>query len=576
MSYMMQPTILLLREGTDTSQGKGQVISNINACEAVVNMVRTTLGPRGMDKLIVTGSGDSGMLITNDGATVLNHLDIVHPAARTLVDISKSQDTEVGDGTTSVVILAGALLTEAKLFVEDGLHPQVIVRGYRKAAELAKQRLSELSVSISSESESDNASKQISDEKTNNSSKSGFSISERERAFLEKCAATALQSKLVAGQRGFFARLIVDAVVRLGDVADGELFDIKKVPGGSLEDSFLLDGVAFEKTFSYAGFEQQPKHFDDAKVLCLNMELELKAERDNAEIRIDDVTQYQSFVDAEWKIIYSKLDAIAASGANIVLSKLAIGDLATQYFADRGIFCAGRVGADDLLRVCKATGAAVQTTVSNLVPSVLGSCGRFEEAQIGDARYNLFSGCPGGRSSTLVLRGGGAHFIDEAERSLHDAVMVVRRARANAAVVAGGGAVEMELGKWLHEKAMAIAGKEQLVVDAFATALEVIPRQLADNAGYDSTLVLNQLRQKHAEGGCCDGGEAKWFGVNMETEGICDTFAAGVWEPTLVKMNAITAATEAACVILSVDETIKNTPSQPADAANRPAMPVRR
>ena len=357
-------------------------------------------------------------------------------------------------------------------------------------------------------------------------------------------------------------------------VAGAEFVDIKKVPGGSLEDSFLLDGVAFEKTFSYAGFEQQPKHFENPRVLCLNMELELKAERDNAEIRIDDVTQYQSFVDAEWKIIYAKLDAIAASGANIVLSKLAIGDLATQYFADRGIFCAGRVAADDLRRVCRATGAAVQTTVSALAPAALGACGKFEEAQIGEKRYNLFGGCPGGRCSTLVLRGGGAHFIDEAERSLHDAVMVVRRARARAAVVAGGGAVEMELAKTLHERAMAIPGKEQLVVDAFASALEAIPRQLADNAGYDSTVVLNQLRKKHAEKNGDDDG--RWWGVNMAEEGICDTMRAGVWEPELVKWNAITAATEAACVILSVDETIKNTPSQPANAANRPAMPVRR
>ena len=548
----MQPTILLLREGTDTSQGKGQVISNINACEAVVNMVRTTLGPRGMDKLIVTGSGDSGMLITNDGATVLNHLDIVHPAARTLVDISKSQDSEVGDGTTSVVILAGALLSEAKAFVEDGLHPQVIVRGYRHAAELAKQRVAELAV--------------------DHSANSG------EREYLEKCAATALQSKLVAGQRAFFAKMIVDAVLRLDGDLDLELVDIKKVPGGSLEDSFLVDGVAFEKTFSYAGFEQQPKRITNPRVLCLNMELELKAEKDNAEIRIDDVTKYQSFVDAEWKIIYSKLDSIAASGANVVLSKLAIGDLATQYFADRGMFCAGRVGADDLLRVCKATGAAIQTTVSSLVPSVLGTCGLFEEVQVGDARYNLFSGCGStSRSSTLVLRGGGAQFIDEAERSLHDAVMVVRRARRHAAVVAGGGAVEMEVARYLHEHALTICGKEQLVVNAFAAALEALPRQLADNAGYDSTVVLNQLRQKHNEGVCSDKTrEGLWFGVNVEEEGICDTMLAGIWEPALVKTNAITAATEAACVILSVDETIKNTPSQPANAANRPAMPVRR
>jgi T-complex protein 1 subunit eta len=283
-------------------------------------------------------------------------------------------------------------------------------------------------------------------------------------------------------------------------------------------------------------------------------------------VRLEDVAQYQSIVDAEWSIIYGKLDAIVKSGASIVLSKLAIGDLATQYFADRKIFCAGRVGEDDLRRVCKATGAVIQTTVSNLVPAVLGTCGRFEEQQIGKERYNLFSGCPQARSSTIVLRGGGEQFIDEAERSLHDAIMVVRRSIRHSSVVAGGGAIEMELSRFLHDHALTIRGKEQLVISAFARALEVIPRQLADNAGFDSTVILNQLRQKHSQPG------GTWFGVDIMNEGIVDAMASRVWEPALVKLNALTAATEAACTILSIDETIKSNPSAaPNAAAMQPA-----
>jgi len=531
---MVQPTILLLREGTDTSQGKAQVISNINACTVVVDAVRTTLGPCGMDKLIVTGGQ---LLVTNDGATVLRQLDVVHPAAKTLVEISRSQDAEVGDGTTSVVVIAGELLAEARTFVEDGVHPQVVVRAYRKALELAKKRINEIAVPLPSDSDG-----------------------KLRREFLENCAATALQSKLVAGHKEFFAKMVVDAVQRLDPrELDIELVGIKKEPGGSLQDSFLIEGVAFKKCFSYAGFEQQPKSFTNPKILCLNLELELKAEKDNAEIRVEDVKDYQSFVDAEWKIIYSKLDAIVKSGANIVLSRLAIGDLATQYFADRKIFCAGRVGEDDLNRVCKATGASVQTTVSNLIPEVLGTCGAFEERQIGQERYNLFSGCPQARSTTIILRGGGEQFIDEAERSLHDAIMVVRRCLRHGAnaVVAGGGAIEMELSKYLTEYAMTVKGKEQLVIAAYARALEVIPRQLADNAGFDSTAILNLLRQKHTQ---AKGDEGRWFGVDILNEGICDTMKSLVWEPSLVRLNALTAATEAACVILSVDETIKNAP----------------
>jgi len=344
---------------------------------------------------------------------------------------------------------------------------------------------------------------------------------------------------------------------------DLRLIGMKKVIGGGLRDSFLVDGVAFKKTFSYAGFEQQPKTFKDPKILLLNIELELKSEKENAEVRLEDPAKYQSIVDAEWNIIYDKLAKCVESGAQIVLSRLAIGDLATQYFADRDIFCAGRVTDDDLQRVSKATGAKVQTTVNNLDKAVLGTCALFEERQVGGERYNLFTGTPEARTATIVLRGGSEQFIDEAERSLHDAIMIVRRAMKHAHVVAGGGAVDMEISRALRDHARTIPGKAQLFINSYAKALEVIPRQLCDNAGFDATDVLNKLRQKHA----LTDGSGRNYGVDVNSGGVVDTFDAFVWEPALVKINAIQSATEAACLILSVDETVRNPKSEAPDAA---------
>eukprot|EP00239_Pterosperma_sp_CCMP1384_P001344 CAMPEP_0197849338 /NCGR_PEP_ID=MMETSP1438-20131217/11681_1 /TAXON_ID=1461541 /ORGANISM="Pterosperma sp., Strain CCMP1384" /LENGTH=554 /DNA_ID=CAMNT_0043461971 /DNA_START=75 /DNA_END=1736 /DNA_ORIENTATION=- len=538
----LQPQIILLKDGTDTSQGKGQLVSNINACVAVVDSIRTTLGPRGMDKMVYDDKGNN--TISNDGATILKLLDIVHPAAKTLVDIAKSQDSEVGDGTTTVTILAGEFLRESKQFVEDGVHPQNIIRSFRKAAEMAVSHVTDLCVSIEGKSP------------------------EEKSELLQKCAATTLSSKLVGGEKEFFAKMVVDAVSSLDPVLlDLKMIGIKKVTGGTMRDSFLVDGVAFKKTFSYAGFEQQPKAFDNPKILILNVELELKSERDNAEIRLSDPAQYQEIVDAEWNIIYQKLDACVATGAQVVLSRLAIGDLATQYFADRNIFCAGRVAEEDLNRICKATGGATQTTVSDLNQEILGSCTRFEEVQVGNERYNLFKGCPKAYTSTIVLRGGAEQFIEEAERSLHDAIMIVRRAMKNSAVVPGGGAIDMELSRYLRDQARNIAGKSQLFINAYAKALEVIPRQLCDNSGFDATDVLNKLRQKHATG------QGKNYGVDVNTGGILDTYENFVWEPTVVKINALTAATEAACLILSIDETVRNPKSEGADnGAMNPGM----
>ncbi|UYV60975.1 cct7 [Cordylochernes scorpioides] len=571
-----QPPIILLKEGTESQQGKSQLISNINACQAVADAIRTTLGPRGMDKLIVDDQGQT--TISNDGATILKHLDIVHPAAKTLVDIAKSQDAEVGDGTTTVALLAAEFLKNSKPYVEEGVHPRIIIKSFRKALQLALGRLEEIAVKVPREGSGDHG---------------GVS-----RGLLERCASTTLSSKLVSAQKDFFAKMVVDAVMLLDELLPLNMIGIKKVQGGALEESQLIEGVAFKKTFSYAGFEMQPKKYLSPKIAMLNIELELKAEKENAEIRLESVEiymlkgttclstvhesmlkkcithkhdddvgvqEYQKVVDAEWKILYDKLEKIHASGAKVVLSKLPIGDVATQYFADRDMFCAGRVADEDLQRTMKACGGSIMTTSYDLSDNVLGTCQQFEELQIGGERYNVFTGCPNTRTVTVILRGGAEQFIEETERSLHDAIMIVRRAVRHDAIVAGGGAIEMELSRHLREHSRTIAGKEQLLIGTIAKSLEVIPRQLCDNAGFDATNILNKLRQRHAMGGT-------WYGVDVYNEDICDNHTACIWEPAVVKSNALIAAIEAACLVLSVDETVKNPKSQAEDTNAARAM----
>eukprot|EP01041_Mallomonas_annulata_P001769 gene1769-3429_t len=539
MQQAFQPQIILLREGTDTSQGKSQIISNINACQAVAEAVRTTLGPRGMDKLISDGQKTT---ISNDGATIMRLLDIVHPAAKTIAEISMAQDAEVGDGTTSVVLLAAEILKEVKNFVEDGLHPRIIIKGLREACSLGISIIEDLAVTQEGD---------------------------QFRQLLEKCAGTALNSKLIARNKKLFAPMVVDAVSILDQsLCDLKLVGIKKVTGGSVTDSQLVQGVAFKKAFSYAGFEQQPKHFLNPKILLLNVELELKSEKENAEIRITDPDQYQSIVDAEWQIIYEKLDLCVNSGAKVVLSRLPIGDLATQYFADRGMFCAGRVPAEDLERTSKATGAQIQTSLNDLSEKILGECAVFEEKGLGDERFNFFMGCPKAKTATIILRGGGEQFLEETDRSVHDALMIVKRALSNRRVVAGGGAIELEISRRIREHSRTIMGKQQLIMNSYAKALEIIPRQLSENAGMDSTDILNRLRKEHATS---VNGSGIWMGVDVMNEGICDTFVAGVWEPSANKLNALAAATEAACVILSIDETVRNPQSEKAGGASQGA-----
>lgn len=521
-------------------QGTPQLVSNINACQAVADTIRTTLGPAGRDKLISDGRGR--VTISNDGATIMKLLEVEHPAAKVLVDISMSQDAQVGDGTTSVVLLASEILAKMKPFVEEGVHPQILMRNVREAGRLAVQKVMDLSTPFQSGTD-------------------------EQRSMLLKTASTALNSKLISNHKDLFAPMVVQAVLdlhqggSLDDMAD--LVAIKQIPGGDVRQSFLVNGVAFRKTFSYAGFEQMTKKFLNPKILLLNVELELKAEKENAEVRITDPSQYQSIVDAEWQVIYTKLENCVKTGANIVLSKLPIGDLATQYFADRGLFCAGRVTDGDLKRVAKSTGGSVQTSTSDLAHAgVLGTCGTFEERQVGDERFNVFTDCPVRLTSTIVLRGGTEQFIAESERSVHDALMVVKRSIQSGSIVPGGGAVEMAVAKFLEDHALTIEGKGQLVVSAYAKALEAVPRQLCDNAGFDSTDILSALRKKHTQDA-----DGRNFGVDIVNGGICDTFALGVWEPSDNKKNSFEASTEAACLILSIDETIIAPRSQDPGAA---------
>lgn len=339
------------------------------------------------------------------------------------------------------------------------------------------------------------------------------------------------------------------------------LIGIKKVNGGTLKDSCLIDGIAFKKTFSYAGFEMQRKKYQKPKIALLNVELELKAERSNAEIRIQSVDEYQRIVDAEWKILYDKLDAIVKSGAKVVLSRLVIGDVATQYFADRDIFCAGRVTEEDMERMVMSCGGALLSVLDDIQEKDLGISEVFEEVQIGEERYNIFKGGARSNACTIILRGCGDQFLEEVERALHDSLMVVKKAIQYKSVVGGAGSIEMHLSRELKEYALTVQNKEQLIIAAFARALEVIPRQLCQNAGVDSSFMLNSLRTEHSKGNM-------WSGVDLDNDCVRDTMKDCLWEPSMIKINEISSATEAACIILTSDETIKN-PKRDASIAQQ-------
>uniref|UniRef100_A0A2K5JE15 CCT-eta n=1 Tax=Colobus angolensis palliatus TaxID=336983 RepID=A0A2K5JE15_COLAP len=425
---MMPTLVILLKEGTDSSQGISQLVNNLSACQVIAKAIRTTLGAYGMDELIVDGRGKA--TISNDVAIILKLLDVVHPAAKTLVDFTKSQDTEVGDGTTSLTLLTAEFLKQ-----------------------LAVNKIREIAVTV----------------------KEGDKVE----------------------QRKLLDTLVVEAVMMLNDLLQLKMIGIKKVQGGALEDSQLVADVAFKNTFSYAGFEMQlPKKYYDPKIIALlNTELQWKAEKDNAEIRV-----HTAIVDVKENILYDKLERIHHSGAKVVLSKLPTGDVATQYFADRDMFCAGPVPEENLKRMVMACEGSIQTSANALSADVLGE------------RYNFFVGCPKAKTCTFILCGGAKQFMEETERSLHDAIR-------NESVVADAGVIERELFKYLQDSPRAIPGKEQLLIGAYAKALEITPHQPCNKAGFDATKILNKLQAQH---------------VDINNEDIADNF-----EPAMVWINAL-------------------------------------
>lgn len=547
-----QAPILVLKEETDARFGRNQVISNIEACEKVAEMLRTTLGPNGMDKLFFNGTD---LLITNDGATIMKSLEITHPAARILTSISESQDKDIGDGTTSVVLLAAAIMGRLKELVKENFPIPKIVEALEKAFAFLQIKAPEQKVPFRAES-------------------------------LQSLAETSLSSKILSSHKKHFGEMVIRA---LGLAQDIENIGVKKVPGGGIESSFMVEGIAFEKCFTYAGYEQQPKRIESPKIALLKVELEWKSEAENAELRIDGVEEYQKVVDAEWKIITDKLDRIIEAGANVVLSLLPIGDYATQYFAKHGVFSAGRVPEAEVKRVISSFGGRVVSTVSLLCEGVLARCQVFEELEIGKTKFNFFRrgqaaspGLRGGkeeaagekenaesdrdsklgeceqasRSCTLILRGPGAEILSEVERSLHDSMMVAKRAMSYKDIVAGGGAFEMEMSRELRLYSAKFSCGGKFVLKALSEAFEVIPFQLARNFGFDAIHTVQLLRKAHHEG-------MRHHGVS-EHGGIANSQNSFVLEPLEVKQNMIKAAISSAMTVISVDSTIISS------AANRP------
>lgn len=492
--YLFQPERVL-----DCRSGISQILSNIEVCEAVAANLSTTLGPYGLDKLFY----GKKLLVTNDGATILESMDFKHPVAKMLASLSKSQDNEVGDGTTSVILLTSAILNCLQPLISEGFPLDTIKKVLKDIKKTAIEHLKTLNIEFSIEN-------------------------------LKKLAETSLNSKNIRSDKSHFANLLVEILTNEDDV------HVDKVTGGSLSDSFLVKGIAFKKTFTYAGYEQQPKILSNPKICCLNIELEWKNERENAELRIGSVEEYQKMVDAEWKIINDKLDDIVNSGANIVLSSASIGDYATQYFAKKGMFSAGRVQC--LPRMVKAFNGKIS---SNTKYICLGSCEIFEERQLGDTRYNYFQS-GNSKACTLILRGPGSEILDEIERAVHDAVCVVKTALKNKNILCGGGSVEMQLSKLCRDLSFEAIPDEMFVYKAFSMAFEKIPSQLATNFGLDPVKVLQELRQAHCQG--------TTSGVTLK--GADDMINLGVFEPMEVKSNMLKAAFNAVEAILSIDSTI--------------------
>ncbi|TMI56534.1 thermosome subunit [Candidatus Bathyarchaeota archaeon] len=515
--------VLILKEGTGRSTGKEAQRNNITAAKVVAETVRSTLGPRGMDKMLVSSIGD--VTITNDGATIMKELDVQHPAAKMLVEVSKTQDNEVGDGTTTAVILSGELLEKAEKLLDKDVHPTVIVDGYQKAAEKAIEILDKLSIPIT----------------------------EKDDAILRQVATTSMYSKGIAVAKEHFADIAVKAVKQVAEKSDGrlradiDLIKILKKHGKSLEETELVKGIVIDKELAHA---QMPKTITGARIALLNAKLEVEKTEFDAKININNPDQMHLFIEEEEKMLVDMVNQIEKTGANIVFSEKGIDDVALHYLAKKGIGGVKNVSSGDLEKLSKATGARVVASVKDLAKDALGEARSVEETKIGDDKLLYVRDAKNPKAVTIVIRGGTEHVVDEADRSLHDALCVVRNALEDGKIVAGGGAPEAELAKRLREYAVKVGGREQLAIEAFAESLETVPTTLAENAGFDPIDVLVQLRSKHERAG------SPWFGIDVFSGDVKDMRKLNVLEPLRVKQQVIKSASEAASMILRIDDVI--------------------
>jgi thermosome len=514
--------VLILREGSERSRGRDAQRNNIMAAKTIAEAVKSSLGPKGMDKMLVDSSGD--VIITSDGRTILDKMDIEHPAAKMMVEVAKTQDAEVGDGTTTAVILAGELLGKAEELIDKGVHPTVIVEGYVKAADKALETLENIAIPVKP----------------------------AEKGFLKRVAATSMASKLVAEKKEQLAEIAVEVVLsvarKVGEdyVVDLDDITIEKKPGESLTETRLIEGLVLDKEVVHSGM---PKRVEKAKIALLESALEIKKTEFDAKINIELPEQMVSFLREEESMLKAMVEKIVATEANVVICQKGIDDMAQHFLARKGVLAVQRVKESDIKKLAMATSGKPITNLEGLTKNDLGFAELVEETKIGNDKMIFIEGCRNPRSVAILIRGADKRFLDEAERSVHDALCVVRDVVQEPKIVAGGGAPEIEISKMLKTYAQSLPGREQLAVQSFGEAMEIVPLTLSENAGLDPIDILSELRARHEKG-------EKWAGVDVFEGKIKDMRELEVYEPLAVKKQTVKSAAEAATMILRVDDVI--------------------
>jgi len=520
MSKEVQP-IFILPEGTQRKQGRNAQRNNILAAKLVAETVRTTLGPKGMDKMLVDSLGD--VVVTNDGVTILEEMQIEHPAAKMIVEVAKTQEDEVGDGTTTAVVLAGELLKKAEDLLDSEIHPTVIVKGYRMAAEKALKILNEIAKPIT----------------------------ENNVEILEQIAQTAMTGKGTESNKEKLANITVKAVKQVMSKENGMHIDsddikLEKKAGGSIEDTELVQGIVLDKERVHSGM---PKAVRNARIALIDSPLEIKNTETDAKIQITDPNQMQAFLDMEEKMLREMVNKIIKTNSNVVFCQKGIDDVAQHFLAKNNIYAIRRVKKSDMEKLAKATGARIITNLDDLKENYLGYAALVEESKVGDENMTFVRECKNAKSVTVLIRGSTEHVADEVERAMEDAIGVIMAGIKLGKVVAGAGSPEIELSKRLMKYAETLSGREQLAVRAFAEAMEVIPRTLAENAGLDPIDTLTELKSAHEK-------NKLWAGIDVFTGKVMDAWSVGVIEPLKVKTQAVSSATEVATMILRIDDVI--------------------